>query len=260
MAPVPASDARFPYRPEDSAARSRAASHPSSCPARRADHAPAPRCSCHQGRRAHQRRVAGYPLSATSSTPRTVRLNRLHLLRRLRQRRSRRITLRRVLRHRQERSRLQVEPLWADAADRPSSSRSSRPGPAETSTLHFRPFRERSKRANSARVGVAMPDASASPRTNASYECIPTLDAPHRRVRFQSSTPIVFPFTRPASDNRSSTHVNTAACVSTSIRRRVRDSVEVRRRLRHVQTPAGSANPRPATQSRAPMTDPRNTR
>ena len=36
----------------------------------------------------------------------------------------------------------------------------------------------------------------------------------------------VFPFTRPAADTRSRTHVNTASCVSTSISRRVRDSVE----------------------------------
>ena len=41
-----------------------------------------------------------------------------------------------------------------------------------------------------------------------------------------ASTPTVFPCTRPAPANRSSTHVNTATCVSTSIRRRVRDSVE----------------------------------
>ena len=41
-----------------------------------------------------------------------------------------------------------------------------------------------------------------------------------------ASMPTVFPRTRPASATRSSTHVNTASCVSTSIRRRVRDSVE----------------------------------
>ena len=47
-----------------------------------------------------------------------------------------------------------------------------------------------------------------------------------------TSTPTVFPVspvfprTRPAADNRSNTHVKTASCVSTSIRRRVRDSVE----------------------------------
>ena len=41
-----------------------------------------------------------------------------------------------------------------------------------------------------------------------------------------ASMPIVFPRTRSASAARSSTHVNTASCVSSSIRRRVRDSVE----------------------------------
>ncbi len=65
----------------------------------------------------------------------------------------------------------------------------------------FRPFRERSKRANSARVGVAMP-ASASPRTNASYESPVSRRSMLRIAAFASSvvasTPIVFPFTRPA--------------------------------------------------------------
>ena len=41
-----------------------------------------------------------------------------------------------------------------------------------------------------------------------------------------ASTPTVFPRTRPAADSRSRIHVNTAAWVSTSTRRRVRDSVE----------------------------------
>ena len=41
-----------------------------------------------------------------------------------------------------------------------------------------------------------------------------------------ASTPTVFPFTKPASASRSRTQVNTATWVSTSIRRRVRDSVE----------------------------------
>ena len=51
-----------------------------------------------------------------------------------------------------------------------------------------------------------------------------------------ASRPTVFPRTSPASASRSNTHVNTATCVSTSIRRRVRDNGRVvRRRLRHVQ-------------------------
>ena len=97
--------------------------------------------------------------------------------------------------------------------------RSPRPGPAETST-----------RATSARVGVSIPDAFANRRTNASYDSSVSRRAMLRIAAFASSvvasTPTVFPFARPDSANRSSTHVNTATCVSTSIRRRVRDSVE----------------------------------
>ena len=77
-----------------------------------------------------------------------------------------------------------------------------------------------------------------------------------------ASMPTVFPRTRPASATRSSTHVNTASCVSTSIRRRVRDSVEwsgaasVMSRSRNDRRPQRIRHP--ATQSRAPTTHPRN--
>ena len=104
----------------------------------------------------------------------------------------------------------------------------------------FLPFRDRSKRANSTRVGVAIPEASANRRTNASYDSPVSRRSMLRIAALASSvvasTPTVFPRTRPAADSRSRTHVKTAMCVSTSISRRVRDSGRVIRRcLGHIQ-------------------------
>ncbi len=91
-------------------------------------------------------------------------------------------------------------------------------------------FRDRSNRANSARVGVSTPDASANRRMNASWDSPVSRRSLLRIAAFASSVvasmPTVFPRTRPAADSRSRTHVKTASWVSTSIRRRVRDSVE----------------------------------
>ncbi len=41
-----------------------------------------------------------------------------------------------------------------------------------------------------------------------------------------ASMPTVSPFSKPASATRCNTHVKTASCVPTSIRRRVRETVE----------------------------------
>ena len=96
----------------------------------------------------------------------------------------------------------------------------------------FDPFflRVRSKRASSARVGVAMPEASASRVNHASYPSPVSRRTMLRIAALASSVvasiPIVYPWTRWASARRCNTHVNTAWCVSRSIRRRVRDSVE----------------------------------
>ena len=88
----------------------------------------------------------------------------------------------------------------------------------------FLSFRDRSKPANSARVGVANPDAFANRRTPVSRRSMLRIAAFASNV--VASLPTVFPRNRPASATRSSTHVKTASCVSSSIRRRVRDSVE----------------------------------
>ena len=90
--------------------------------------------------------------------------------------------------------------------------------------------RLRSKRANSARVGVAMPDAAAqlAQERLVTRARIPAQDASKRRIGFQRrrvDADRLAP-TRPASASRCSTQVKTARCVSTSIRRRVRDTVE----------------------------------
>ena len=90
-------------------------------------------------------------------------------------------------------------------------------------------FRDRSNRANSARVGFSTPDASANRRMNlVRFPRVPPLDASHRRVRFQRRRIDAdrLPDDQTASDRRSRTHVKTASCVSTSINRRVHDSVE----------------------------------
>jgi hypothetical protein len=91
-------------------------------------------------------------------------------------------------------------------------------------------FRFRSNRASSARVGVAMPDASASRVSHASYASPVSRRTMLRIAALASSVvasiPIVCPSTRWASASRCNTHVNTAWCVSTSISRRVRDRVE----------------------------------
>ena len=73
-------------------------------------------------------------------------------------------------------------------------------------------------------------DASANRRMNASWDSPVSRRSMLRIAAFASSVvasmPTVFPVTRPASASRSRTHVKTASCVSTSISRRVRDSVE----------------------------------
>ena len=96
----------------------------------------------------------------------------------------------------------------------------------------FEPFflRVRSNRANSARVGVERPDASASrvQKCVVALARVPPHDAPHRRIGFQR---------RGIDADRAPHHQrsvgqslqhprNTAWWVSRSIRRRVRDSVE----------------------------------
>ena len=72
-------------------------------------------------------------------------------------------------------------------------------------------FRDRSNHANSARVGVSIPEASANRRTNASYDSPVSRRSMLRIAAFASSVvasmPTVFPRTRPAAANRSSTHV-----------------------------------------------------
>ena len=52
-------------------------------------------------------------------------------------------------------------------------------------------FRDRSNRANSTRVGVSTPEASANRRHErlVRFARVPPLDAPHRRVRFQARSP-----------------------------------------------------------------------
>ena len=67
----------------------------------------------------------------------------------------------------------------------------------------FLSFRDRSNRANSARVGVSIPDASANRRTNAAYDSPVSRRSMLRIAAFASSVvasmPTVFPRTRPAS-------------------------------------------------------------
>ncbi len=145
----------------------------------------------------HQRRVAVIPLVGHHLFDAlTVRLNRLHLLRRLRQRlrQRRRITLRRVLnRHRQERSRLQVDTVLRLV------------GQMRPTVLHLRDLRVRvlRRRPLFIRRLPALPRTVETrqlrPRRRRNARClrqpphervvrvprIPTLDAPHRRVRFQ---------------------------------------------------------------------------
>ena len=157
-----------------------AASRPSSCPASSADPAPAPIRNCEsQSPRAPPAIAVVALVGDHLFDPRTVRLHQLHLLGRHRQRlrQRRRIAGRRILhRHRDDGSRVHVHPVLGLVGQvrptvRPSSSRPSRPGPAgDCHSLFdvFLFFRDRSKRARSARVGVSTPDASANRRRNAS--------------------------------------------------------------------------------------------
>ena len=81
-------------------------------------------------------------------------------------------------------------------------------------------FRERSNRASSARVGVSTPDASANRRMNASWDSPVSRRSILRIAAFASSVvasmPTVFPRTRPATDSRSRTQVNTASWKATA--------------------------------------------
>ena len=75
-------------------------------------------------------------------------------------------------------------------------------------------FRDRSKRASSARVGVAMPEAAASRVSHASYASPVSRRTMLRMAALASSVvasmPIVCPCTRLASASRCNTHVKTA--------------------------------------------------
>ena len=128
-------------------------------------------------------------------------------------------------------------------------------------------FRDRSNRANSARVGVSTPDASANRRMNASWDSPVSRRSMLRIAAFASSVvasmPTVFPRTRPAADSRSRTHVNTASWVSTSIRHACATASSDPAPPPSIPGPgttADSANRPPATQSPAPKTGPRSSR
>ena len=88
----------------------------------------------------------------------------------------------------------------------------------------------RSNRARSARVGVAMPDACAScgQKLLIGLARIASRDAPQGGVRLQgrASMPIVLPLSDRRAPALAVSQVKTALCVSTSIRRRVREIVE----------------------------------
>ena len=145
----------------------------------------------------HQRRIAVIPLVGNHLFDALgVRLHRLHLLRRLRQRlrQRRRITFRRVLhRHRQDRSRLQIDPMLRLVGEmcptvlhlrdlrvrvlwrHPLFIRRLPALPRTVKTRQLRPRRRRNARC------LRQPTHERLVR----FPRIPPLDAPHRRVRFQ---------------------------------------------------------------------------
>ena len=79
------------------------------------------------------------------------------------------------------------------------------------------------------RVEVLLPNdrRSITIKTNVNRTNKPSTNAGHLHAsNIVASIPNVFPRTSPASANCVSTQRNTSPCVSTSIRRRVRDKVE----------------------------------
>ena len=82
-------------------------------------------------------------------------------------------------------------------------------------------------------LGVPVPSLFMASNKNGTWELVDGVQRlsticmrVFRWVRLLLYRNTVFPVTRPASASRSRTHVKTASCVSTSISRRVRDSVE----------------------------------
>ncbi len=112
------------------------------------------------------------------------------------------------------------------ASARPTFSRSSRPGPAETAVRRLLVLpRPVAPCAAASQFPTPPPDAAQTPRTMPPGSAGVMLCSAALVSSVIASTPTVFPRARPAAANRSSTRVHTAACVSTSIRRRVRDSI-----------------------------------
>ena len=121
-------------------------------------------------------------------------------------------------------------------------------GQAGAAVLHLRDLRVRVLRMGPVVVRPllrALPVQAGPARHASAWECRMRLSVPAetsrssppesrptilRNAAFASSVvasmPTVVPRTRPASASRCSTHVKTASCVSRSIRRRVRDTVE----------------------------------
>ena len=160
------------------------------------------------------------------------------------------------------------------ASDRPSSSRSSSQGPAAIlDSLSRTPcliFRDRSNRANSARVGISTLDRFRRPLNErvVGFHQVPPLDAPDRRVRFRASVASTHirlppkqtrrrqPLQNPRERRRVGLHIDPpAACATAS------SDPAPPRSTPGPGTTAASVNRPPALQSPAPRTRcPRNIR